>query len=152
MNLIKYTKYVLYVLLLICIIAGGLFFFGGKHISATGVSVPAYMQLLIYTLIGMLLFTVALTFLIFIVRWISHSRRSPKAAVRSVLGFFILTFVLLFCWLCGNSTLLPLQSYNSTYNTPFWLRITDMFLYSVYLLIGGAVMLIIGFYIAKKVR
>jgi len=148
----KYSKYILFLLLIVCVVTGGLFFFGGKVTSATGVAIPIYTELLIYTLVSILGAAFSVALLALLIRWIEHFRRSPKEAVRSVLGLFILAFVMLFCWLCGSGNVLSIQGYSGTYNTPCWLRVTDMLLYSTYILIGGAVLLIIGFYIARKVR
>ncbi|WP_321424804.1 hypothetical protein [uncultured Bacteroides sp.] len=148
----KYSKYILYLLLIVSVVAGGFFFFGGKSVSATGVGIPVYTGLLIFVLVAILGAALAVTILALTARLAERFRRSPKQAVRSILGFFILAFVMLFWWLCGNGTPLCLKGYIGNYNTSCWLKLTDMFLYTTYTLIGGAILLIIGFFIAKKVR
>ena len=148
----KFSKYFFYLLLIICVITGGLYFFGGKVTTVTGTEVPVYTNLLLIVLCGMFGAAVTLTVLAVIGKLIERFRRSPKYAIRSVLGFFTLAFLMLLCWLLGSTNALPLQEYNGTYNTPCWLRLTDMFIYTTFALIGAAVFLIIGFYIGRKVR
>lgn len=148
----KFSKYILYLLLVVCLVAGGLFFFGGEVVSASGVKIPVYTRLLIIVMVALLGGALLVTLLALIARFIERFRRSPKLAMRPVLGFFVFVFIMFFCWLCGNENLLSLQGYGGTYNTPVWLKLTDMFLYTTYILIGGAVLLIIGFYVVRKVK
>jgi hypothetical protein len=148
----KFSKYIFYLLLVVCVVAGGFFFFGGNVVSATGVEIPVYTEFLIVVLVAFLCAALLVTILALIARFVERFRRSPKLAIRQVLGFFVLAFIMLFCWLCSSETPLSLQGYSGTYNIPLWLKLTDMFLYTTYTLIGGAVVLIIGFYIVRKVR
>lgn len=148
----KLSNYILLLLLFICSVAAGFFFFGGKVTSETNVQIPVYTDLLLLALVAVLGAALAVTFLAVIVRFAERFRRSPKGAVRSVLGLFILAFVMFFCWLCGSVNKLSLPGYSGSCNTPVWLKLTDMFIYSTYVLIGAAVLLIIGFYVGRKVR
>jgi len=148
----KFSKYFFYLLLIICLITGGLYFFGGNVATVTGTEVPVYTNLLLIVLCGMFGAAVTLTALAVIGKLIERFRRSPKYAIRSVLGFFTLVFLMFLCWLCGSTNALSLQEYNGTYNTPCWLRLTDMFIYTTFALIAAAIFLIIGFYIGRKVR
>lgn len=147
-----FSKYVLYFLLLACAFVGGLFFIGGKVTSDEGIAVPVYTSLFLY----LLYFFAGLTLLLAVVG-ITYTlskrfRRSPKDGVKSIVGLFILGIILFICWFLGNGTVLNLEGYNGIYNTSAWLRITDMFLNSLYILISAATLLIIGFYIARKIR
>ena len=152
MKTAKLCKYILYFLLVVCTITAGLFFFGGKVVSETNVQVPVYTELFLSVLVVVSGAALAVTFLAVITRLAERFRRSPKQGFRSVIGFFVLFFVMLFCWLMGSGNILSVSAYSGTYNTPVWLKITDMFLYSTYVLIAAAVLLIIGFYIARKIR
>ncbi len=148
----KFSKYILCILLLISTVIGGFFFFGGKVLSVGNAQIPIYSDLFLYLLVALVGGALAVAVFALIARLAERFRRSPKEAVRSVIGFFILAFILFFCWLCGSGTLLHLQGYSGVYNTPCWLRLTDMFLYSTYFLMGVAVLLIVGFYVARKIR
>lgn len=148
----EFSKYVLYFLLLACAFVGGLFFFGGKVTSDVGMAVPVYTSLYLYLLYFFAGITLILTTVGLFYTLSKRFRSSPKNGVRSIVGFFILGVILFICWFLGNGTVLGLEGYNGIYNTPSWLRITDMFLNSLYILISAAVLLIIGFYIARKIR
>lgn len=148
----EFSKYVLYVLLLICVVVGGFFFFGGKVALDDGTSVPVYTNLLLYLIMffigGTLFLTLSALFYFLAKRFLV----SPKKAVQSVVGFIVLGILLFICWFLGNGTVLTLEGYNGLYNTASWLRVTDMFLNALYILIISAVLLIIGFYVARKIR
>ena len=53
-------------------------------------------------------------------------------------------------WLCGSERPLDLPGYDGGENTPFWLRLADMFLYAVYVLLGVGVALVVGFGVRKR--
>lgn len=148
----KFSRYTLYLLLLICTVTAGFYFGGAKVASEIHALVPVYTGLLIWVVVGLLSIALAAVIFFVIIRFAERYRRSPKEAVRSVLGLFILAFLMFFCWLCSNGNLLSLPGYKGLYNTQVWIKITDMLIYSTYVLIGAAVLLIIGFFIARKVR
>jgi hypothetical protein len=50
----------------------------------------------------------------------------------------------------GSDEPLTIPGYSGTDNVPFWLKITDMFLYSIYILFAGTVLAIIFSSIKKK--
>lgn len=148
----KFSKYSLYLLLIVCLFIGGLFFLGGRITLDDGTSMPVYTSLFlafVAIIVGVTLFlTIGTVFYSLIKRF----RISPRKGAQTVVGFFVLLFILFVCWFLGNGSLLTLEGYNGIYNTPSWLRITDMFLNTLYILISTAVLLIAGFYVARKIR
>ena len=47
---------------------------------------------------------------------------------------------------------MDIPGYDGQENSPFWLKLADMFLYTLYILLGLAVALIAGFSVMKKLR
>ena len=47
---------------------------------------------------------------------------------------------------------MEIPGYGGTENVSFWLKLADMFLYAIYVLLGVAVLLIVGSGIARKLR
>jgi CDP-diglyceride synthetase len=73
-------------------------------------------------------------------RW----RKKNKSIVRplAITGALV---VLLFCtyWL-GNGNPLPILGYEGKENTSFWLKLTDMWLYSLYILLTLVILALFG--------
>ena len=77
---------------------------------------------------------------------------SPRSALRSLLGVMLLVVVLAVSWCMGSDRPLNMPGYDGTENVPFWLKVSDMFLYAIYTLLGIALALIAGFGIARRFR
>ena len=94
---------------------------------------------------GILLLTLAMMACKFALAWAA----SPRAALRPWLGAGLLAVALLVSWLVGSDVPLDIPGYDGTENTPFWLRLADMFLYAMYALLGLGVVLIVAFAVRK---
>ncbi len=149
---------VLYVLLGVTAVVLALFFFGGetpleeRTVADLSKEEPLYTNLLLgwmYVLAGLvLLLTLCMMARRFALAWVV----SPREALRPWLGAGLLAVVLLVSWLLGSDVPLDIPGYDGTENTPFWLKLADMFLYAVYVLLGGGVALIAGFAVWKRWR
>ena len=62
----------------------------------------------------------------------------------------LLVVVLIVAWSMGDGTPMQIPGYSGTDNVPFWLKITDMFLYSIYILLFVTIVAIIASGIKKK--
>lgn len=82
----------------------------------------------------------------FLHRWAA----SPREALRPLAGVGLLALLLGVAWLCGSGLPLDMPGYDGGENTPFWLRLADMFLYAVYVLLAVAVALLVGFAVRKR--
>lgn len=102
-----------------------------------------------YILFGI---TVAVTLVAAIYQLITNFIDSPKATIKSLLGVVFLIVVMIFSWAIGSDQALVMPGYDGTENVPFWLKLSDMFLYTIYILMGITVLLILGFGITKKFK
>ena len=75
---------------------------------------------------------------------------NPANAIKSLLGLVLLAVVLIVAWAMGDGTPMQIPGYSGTDNVPFWLKVTDMFLYSIYILLFVTVVAIIASGIKKK--
>lgn len=133
----KISHTVLYVLLGIILISVALFYGVGYDNER-----PLYTNLLIMLVYGMfsltLLVTMVAVFFQFVHAWKLNKRRAHR----------LLWGVALFAALFGVTYLLssdePLVTQGKVYDDEFWLRTVDMLLYAAYLLLGIAVLCIIG--------
>lgn len=150
----KISGTVLYVILAISLVILALFFAGGEDanriIADPEMSQPLYTDPLIYWMYVLMGVTVVVTVLAAIFQFASSFMDSPKDAIKSLLGLVALVVLFIVSWAIGSGEPLVLPAYDGAENVPFWLKITDMFLYSIYFLMGATVFLIFGFGIRKK--
>lgn len=153
----KVSYYVLYVMLAAIVVVLGLFYFGG---NASGDSVltnvdsemwqPAHTDTLIYLVYVLLGVAVVATVAAFLFQFGTALKDNPGKALKSLIGVIILVVVVFIAWTMGSGEPLNIPGYSGTDNVPFWLKITDMFLYTIYILLGATVLAIIFSSIKKK--
>ncbi len=149
------SYYVLYVLFAITIVVLALFYFGGQaetpFVETTeAISQPAYTDTLLYQMYAMIGFTIVVAIIAFIKQFASVFNDSPKKALKSLTGGLLLVLVLIISWAIGSTDILYIPGYEGVDNVPFWLKVTDMFLYSTYFLITVALVAIVVSSIKKR--
>ena len=147
------SYYALYAMFAIILIVLCLFFLGG---DATGDAViagvdpemwqPAQTDALLYLMYALFGIAIAATILGAIFQFGAALKDNPANAIKSLLGLVLLVVA----WSMGDGTPMQIQGYSGTDNVPFWLKITDMFLYSIYILLFVTVVAIIVSGIKKK--
>lgn len=150
----KISGSVLYVILAITLVIVGVFFFGGEDPNpmVPDMSQPVYTDSLIYLMYILLGVTLIITLIAAIYQFVMNFIHSPKDAIRSLSGIVILLGVLIFSWSVGSGQTLVMPGYDGTDNVPFWLNLTDMFLYTIYIMMALLILLIFGFGVAKKLK
>lgn len=153
----KVSYYVLYVIFAAILLVLGLFYFGG---DAQGDSVlmsvdsemwqPAQTDLLLYLTYILLGIAVVATVGAFLFQFGTALRDNPVKALKSLIGVIILGVVVAIAWAMGSSETLNIPGYDGADNVPFWLKITDMFLYTIYILLGSTILAIILSSVKKK--
>ena len=148
----KVSYYVLYAMFALIVIVLGLFYFGGQMETPIVYDIdnPANTDALLYLMYGLFGIAVVATVVAAIFQFGSALKDNPKGAIRSLLGLILLVLVLVVAWSMGSGETLTIQGYEGTDNVPFWLKLTDMFLYSIYFLMLVTVLAIIGSSIKKK--
>jgi hypothetical protein len=71
-------------------------------------------------------------------------KENPKKAVRSIVIIIACGLLLTITCTSGSGNPLPLTGYKGNENTYFWLKITDMWLYSIYILLSLGLLTLIG--------
>lgn len=148
----KVSYYVLYAMFAIILIILGLFYFSGEMATplVADMSNPAQTDALLYLIYALFGLAVAATLVAAIFQFGSALKDNPKGAIKSLLGLILLIVVLVVAWSMGSGETLTIQGYEGTDNVPFWLKLTDMFLYTIYFLLVVTVVAIIGSSIKKK--
>lgn len=135
----RVSYYVLYALFAAIIVVLALFYFGGE--SATPIvaemSNPVHTDTLLYLLYGLMGLAVVVTVVAFVIQFGMALKDNPVSALKSLIGVGLLALVLIISWSMASSETLNIQGYDGTENSDeFWLKTTDMFIYSLYFLIG----------------
>jgi len=154
MKIQKVSGSVLYVILAITIIVAGLFFFGGEDPNplVPDMSQPVYADSLIYLMYVLLGITIVITLAAAVYQFVMNFIDSPKAAIKSLASIIVLVGLLIVTWAAGSEQALVMPGYDGAENVPFWLKLTDMFLYTIYIMMAVLILLILGFGISKKFK
>ncbi|EGJ70291.1 hypothetical protein Bcop_0072 [Bacteroides coprosuis DSM 18011] len=133
----KISYYILYALFAVILIVLGMFYFGGEMAEPVvpELSNPANTEALIYLMYVLLGSAIAVTVLAFVFQFGAALKENPVKAIKSLIGVLLLVAVLVVAWFSGSEEALVLPGYDGTDNVPFWLKLTDMFLYSIYFLL-----------------
>jgi hypothetical protein len=149
----KISSWVLLACTLILLVVVGLFFFGGNNEPYNGKWNPIHVDTVLYWMYALLGVTIVLILFFVIAQFISNFKHDTKKALTG-LGVLVLFAVMLFAaYSFGDGT--PIASLTTkadaaAYNTPFWLKLTDMFLYSIYIM-AALVILAVAVGSVKKV-
>ena len=132
----KFSSWTLLIISVISIAVLGIFFFGGVENPGEEQKIPVYTNLLLdWTSI---LFIVSVVSMLFfgVMQFLSTFRSNAKSAITSlivVVCFFAMLFI---TYSFGDDTPLKVLNADSQdYNTPGWLKITDMWILSTGILL-----------------
>ena len=143
----RISKWTLYVASAISGVILALFYFGGlgEPYGVDAFKNPLYTgELLIWSYI--LLVLCAAGMLLFgIVQFGSKIVTNPKAGLMSLAVFAVFFILLVVAYGLGDGTLLTIRLNDETqkFNTEFWLKVTDMWLYATYILSALSILAIL---------
>lgn len=153
----KASYYALYAMFAIILIVMLIFFLGGNaqgDALIPGVDPemwqPAQTDSLLYLMYVLFGLAVAATIIAAVFQFMSALKDNPANAIKSLLGLVLLVVVMGIAWVIGDGTPMNISGYEGTDNVPFWLKVTDMFLYAIYILLFVTIVAIIGSGIKKK--
>lgn len=123
-----------------------MFFFGGDEELYKGeLWNPTYTGTFLYWMYIMFAISVVAALFFGIWQFITSFKENPKGGLMGLIVIVLFFGMMGISYAIGDTT--PLNIYNvdaQAYNTPFWLKITDMWLYSTYILTGLVILAILG--------
>ncbi len=146
----KTSSWTLLIVMIISAIILGMFYFGGVVDPAAEKKEPVNTSLLLYW--NYIVFGIALICLLLfgIMQFFSTLKAKPKAAIGSLVVLIAFIAMLGITYTFGDPTKLPGINVDSAqYNVEGWLKISDMWIFSIYILLGLSVLAIIGGSIKK---
>lgn len=131
----KTSSTTLLVLIAISVIVFGVLFFGGHTFDAKENKVYNFTDLLLYWTYALGCISV-LTVLGFVLKdFFAKLASNPGEAIKSIIGPIALVVLFIITYVIGDDTPLKLNDEAQKYNTPGWLKISDMMIYSTYVLL-----------------
>ena len=133
----KVSYYVFYVCIALILVVLALFFgVGYNQTNAAGLE-PANTPALIFLMYGLFAVTVISTLIGALIQFGAALRDNPKAAIKSFLGVILLVVLLIVTYNAGASDAVVLGD-GTSFSDATMLKVTDMFLYSTYILFAVA--------------
>ena len=134
----KVSYYVFYVCIALILVVLGMFYgVGYSETNAAGLVEPANTPALMYLMYGMFAVCVAVTVIAAVLQFGAALKDNPKGAVKSLLGLILLVVLLIVTYNIGSSETVVLGD-GSEYSDVTMLKVSDMLLYSTYVLFGIA--------------
>jgi len=134
----RVSYYVLYVLFAAILVVLGLFYFGGDaqgDAVLTGVDPemwqPAQTESLLYLMYGLFALTVVAMVAAFILQFGSALKDNPVKSFEITVRCYFAGCCNDRCLVYGYGEQMNIPGYSGTDNVPFWLKVTDMFLYTI---------------------
>lgn len=119
----------------ISLVVFAVFLFGGHTFDAKENKVYNFTDLLLYWMYALGGIAI-LTVLGFVIKdFVSKLASNPGEAFKSVAGVIALIALLAVTYLIGDDTPLKLNEEAQKFNSTGWLKVTDMWIYSVYVLL-----------------
>lgn len=127
------SYYVLYALFAIIGIVLVLFFgVGYNTTNAAGLTEPQYTDALLYLKYALVAITIILAVLAGVVQFCASLKDDPKGAIKTVIALILVVALVVVCYGMGSNE--PIMANGELYNDTTMLKVTDMFLYSMYAL------------------
>ena len=132
------ARFTPYIGVLISLVVLGLFFLGGQASEqeklVADMSQPKFTDLLLYWMYVLLVVTVVVWVLFVILSSVTQLKENPKKALGGFLALLGLAAMLVITYVIGDGTLLNIPGYEGSDNRPTMLKMTDMWLYSMYVM------------------
>ncbi|MCI6278922.1 MAG: alkaline shock response membrane anchor protein AmaP [Bacteroidales bacterium] len=142
-NIRKISSSVLLTIVVLAVLTIIAFFVGG-YVDPTALKPePKFTDLLLYFTYAVFIFAVIVLIGFAIVGFAGKFKSDPKGALSGLGALIGLIILLGITYAVGSADKLSLGSSAQTYNTDFYLKFSDMWLYSIYVLFGLTVLALI---------
>lgn len=141
----KMSSWMLTGVIIISVIVLAMFYLGGVVDPAAENKEPVNTSLLLYWCYALFGVTMVCLVLFGIMQFFSSLKTKPKAALGSLVVFVAFVILMGVSYAIGDPTPLPgINSDSEQFNTPGWLKISDMWIYSTYVLLGFSVLAMVA--------
>ena len=150
------SKMALIIGVIVSLIVMGLFYLGGQvpmqEKIAADLSEPKFTDIVLYWSYVLLVITIAALILFAIAAFFKQLKESPKKALSGFLVLVGIAALFVVTFLIGDGTLMNIPGYDGSDNTPKTLKMTDMWLYSSYVMLVLTFLAILFLPLIKRKR
>jgi hypothetical protein len=132
----KFSSWILILCTAITVVVLAFFYLGGVEDPAAEIKAPIYTSLLLYWCYALAVITIVGMLIFGIFQFLSSLKAKPKAALASLAVIVVFLGLLGGTFAIGSTTKLPnINADSAHFNTDFWLKLSDMWLYSAYIML-----------------
>ena len=150
------SKMALIIGVIVSLIVMGLFYLGGQvpmqEKIAADLSEPKFTDIVLYWSYVLLVITIAALILFAIAAFFKQLKESPKKALSGFLVLVGIAVLFVVTLLIGDGTLMNIPGYDGSDNTPKTLKMTDMWLFSSYVMLVLTFLAILFLPLIKRKR
>ena len=133
----KVSYYVFYVCVALILVVMGMFYFVGYNNPVGEYNEPQNTEALMYLMYAMFGVSVIITLLGALAQFAGALKDNPKSAIKSLLGLILLIVLLVVTYNMGSAETVVLGD-GTQYSDVTMLKVSDMLIYSTYVLFGIA--------------
>lgn len=132
------ARFTLYIGVLITLVVLGLYYLGGQvpvqEQLVADMSQPKFTDLILYWAYVLLVVTIVVLIGFSIAGFAKGLKERPKKALGGLLVLVVLAALFIVTFAIGDGTVLNIPGYEGAHNVPSILKLTDMWLYSIYVM------------------
>ena len=153
----RISRWTLYALTAVTILLIALFYFGGnvssenQYAELVGITELNFTNAILYWIYILLGITVFALFAFSIMGFINNFRHNKKRAINSLLTLLVFAVLLIIAYVIGDGTPLNILGYEGPDNVPAMLKLTDMWIYSVYILMALTILAMLFSPLIKRI-
>jgi len=133
------SKMTLIIGVIISLVVMALFYLGGQVPAqekiVADMSQPKFTDIVLYWAYTLLVITIAVLVIFALVSFLKQLKNAPKKAMSGLLAILALVALLVVAYIAGDSSLLNIPGYDGADNQPKTLKVTDMWLFSSYVML-----------------
>jgi len=149
----RISSWTLLAAVLVSVVVFFLFYTGGVEDKSAEFKAPVHTSTLLYWTYIITLITVAALVVFAIWQFALSLKDKPKSALGSLGVLVIFAALMGIAYALGDGTpLAVINADSASYNTPFWLKVTDMWLYAMYILLALCIIAIAVISVFKIIK
>jgi hypothetical protein len=133
-NTNKISTIVLWICMIISIVVFGIFYY--SLIVHSDFMNTIATSILLNWLYFIVFISISITLIFFLIHFIFKWKDNPKSIIQPLIWGIMLGLLFISGYLLGDGTTLNISGYEGAENTYHWLKLTDMWIYTIYLLLS----------------
>ncbi len=153
----RISRWTLYAMSVVTVVLIGLFFLAGnvqpeqQYAELVGLTEPVFTDALLYWVYVLLGVTLLAVFVFSIFGFINNLRHNRKKAINSLITLVVFAVLLVIAYTIGDGTPLNILGYEGPDNVRGMLKLTDMWLYSIYILMALTILAMLFSPLIKRI-